>query len=286
MLDRVRPGAFADAGERHFALVAIERRRAHLDQLVVREGAIDLGDQGVGEALLAQLEDGVQDMGAGLEFLALRRRELSHAASIRSASMAKSSKAWLRRHVTDAYVLQAKQAGYRSRAAYKLLEIDKRDKLLRPGMRVLDLGAAPGGWSQVAADRVRPGGKVVAVDLLEMKPIAGVTIFKGDFREADLEGALGGKADLVLSDMMPNVTGVPLVDQARAAEITLAAIDLCKKSLQPDGALLVKVFHGEAFDEVLKALKAAFQSVAVRKPAASRGESRENYLLARGLKRH
>jgi 23S rRNA (uridine2552-2'-O)-methyltransferase len=199
--------------------------------------------------------------------------------------MAKSNKAWLRRHVTDAYVRQAKQAGYRSRAAYKLLEIDRKDRLLRPGMKVLDLGAAPGGWSQVAAEKVKPGGKVVAVDLLEMKPIPGVTILKGDFREADLEPALGGKADLVLSDMLPNVTGVPLVDQARAAELTLAAIALCKQVLRPEGAFLVKVFHGEAFDEVLRALKAAFETVAVRKPSASRGESRENYLLARGLKR-
>lgn len=197
-----------------------------------------------------------------------------------------SSKAWLRRHVTDAYVRQAKQAGYRSRAAFKLLEIDKRDHLLKAGMKVLDLGAAPGGWSQVAAEKVRPGGKVVAVDLLETKPIPGVTIFKGDFRTADLEGALGGRADLVLSDMMPNVTGVPLVDQARAAELTAAAIELCRRVLKPDGAFLVKVFHGEAFEQVVRALKATFQTVAVRKPAASRGESRENYLLARGLKSH
>ena len=199
--------------------------------------------------------------------------------------MAKSSKAWLRRHVSDAYVRQARQAGYRSRAAYKLLEIDRKYRLLRPGMRVLDLGAAPGGWSQVAAGKVRPGGRVVAVDLLETKPIAGVTILKGDFRQTDLEAALGGKADLVLSDMLPNITGVPLVDQARAAELTLAAIELCRKSLKPDGAFLVKVFHGEAFDEVLKALRAVFQTVEVRKPSASRGESRENYLLARGLKK-
>lgn len=197
-----------------------------------------------------------------------------------------SSKAWLRRHVTDAYVRQAKQAGYRSRAAFKLLEIDKRDHLLKAGMRVLDLGAAPGGWSQVTAEKVRPAGKVVAVDLLETKPIPGVTILKGDFRKADLEGALGGKADLVLSDMMPNVTGVPLVDQARAADLTVAAIELCRKVLKPDGAFLVKVFHGEAFEGVVRALEASFQTVAVRKPAASRGESRENYLLARGLKSH
>jgi 23S rRNA (uridine2552-2'-O)-methyltransferase len=199
--------------------------------------------------------------------------------------MAKSNKAWLRRHVTDTYVRQAKGAGYRSRAAYKLLEIDKRDKLLKPGMRVLDLGAAPGGWSQVAAEKVNPGGKVVAVDLLEVKPIHGVTIFKEDFREVDLEAALGGKADVVLSDMMPNITGVPLVDQARAAEVSMAAIELCRQVLKREGAFLVKVFHGAAFDEVLKELRAVFQTVAVRKPAASRGESRENYFLARGLKK-
>jgi 23S rRNA (uridine2552-2'-O)-methyltransferase len=199
--------------------------------------------------------------------------------------MAKSNKAWLRRHVTDTYVRRAKEAGYRSRAAYKLLEIDKRDKLLKSGMRVLDLGAAPGGWSQVAAEKVKPGGKVVAVDLLAVKPIHGVTIFKEDFREVDLEAALGGKADVVLSDMMPNITGVPLVDQARAAEVSMAAIELCRQVLKREGAFLVKVFHGAAFDEVLKELRAVFQTVAVRKPAASRGESRENYFLARGLKK-
>jgi len=127
---------------------------------------------------------------------------------------------------------------------------------------------------------------VVAVDLLAMKPVHGVTVLKGDFREADLEAALGGKADAVLSDMMPNVTGVPLVDQARAAELLLAAIQLCRKVLKPEGVFLAKMFHGEAFDEMLGALKASFQTVAVRKPAASRGESRENYLLARGVIGH
>jgi 23S rRNA (uridine2552-2'-O)-methyltransferase len=203
-----------------------------------------------------------------------------------NSSMAKSSKAWLRRHVTDAYVRKAKAAGYRSRAAYKLLEIDEKDKLLKPGMRVLDLGAAPGGWSQVAAEKVKPGGKVVAVDLLEIEPIRGVSLLRGDFREVDLERALGGKADVVLSDMMPNVTGVPSVDQARAAELIRAAIDLCRKVLKPEGVLLVKIFHGEAFEDVRRALEASFQTVAVRKPAASRGESRENYFLARGLKAH
>jgi len=200
--------------------------------------------------------------------------------------MAKSSKAWLRRHVTDAFVRKAKEAGYRSRAAYKLIEIDDRDRVLGPGMTVLDLGAAPGGWSQVAVQRTRPGGRVVAVDLLDVKPIAGVAVLKGDFRESALAEALGGPADVVLSDMMPNVTGVPLVDQARAAELIFEAIELCRKVLKPEGAFLAKIFHGGAFDEVRSALREAFHTVAVRKPVASRGESRENYLLARGLKQH
>ena len=200
--------------------------------------------------------------------------------------MARSSKGWIRRHVTDAHVKKARELGYRSRAAFKLLEIDAKDRLLKPGFKVLDLGAAPGGWLQVAAQKVGPRGRVVGVDLLPIKPVPGATIFQGDFRELDLAGALGGKADVVLSDMLPNVTGVPSVDQARAAELTLAGIGLCKKLLKPEGTFLVKVFHGEAFDEVLKALKAVFQTVAARKPAASRGESRENYLLARGLIRH
>lgn len=200
--------------------------------------------------------------------------------------MAKSSKAWLRRHLTDSYVRRAKDAGYRSRAAFKLLEIDAKDRMLKPGMTVLDLGAAPGGWSQVAAQKVGPGGKVLAVDLLELAPIRNVNFLQGDFRALDLEAALGAKADVVLSDMMPNVTGVPLVDQARAAELLLEAIQLCRKVLKPNGVFLAKVFQGEAFEEVLKTLKGSFQTVLVRKPTASRGESRETYLLGRGLDTH
>jgi 23S rRNA (uridine2552-2'-O)-methyltransferase len=197
-----------------------------------------------------------------------------------------SSKAWLRRHVTDAYVRRAKSAGYRSRAAYKLLEIDAKDRLLRPGMIVLDLGAAPGGWSQVAAEKVQPGGKVVAVDLLDMAPLPGVMVLKSDFREVDLETALGGPADAVLSDVMPNVTGVPMVDQARAAELILAAAELCRNVLKPEGIFLAKIFQGGAFEETRAALREQFQTVAVRKPVASRSESRETFLLARGRKTH
>ena len=188
--------------------------------------------------------------------------------------MAKSSKQWLRRHVTDPYVRKAHEQGYRSRAAYKLLEIDEKERLLRPGMTVLDLGAAPGGWSQVAAKK---GARVIAVDLLDMAPIPGVTVLKADFREITPEA----KVDLVLSDVSPNLSGVRGVDQERAAELTRAAVALCQRVLKPRGAFLVKVFHGEAFETLRKELMAAFQTVVVKKPAASRGESRENYLLAR-----
>ena len=202
--------------------------------------------------------------------------------------MAKSSKAWLHRHVTDRYVRQAKAEGYRSRAAYKLLEIDRKDRLLRPGMRVLDLGAAPGGWSQVVARKVGPQGRVVAIDLLQIAPISGVSVLRGDVREPQareaLREALGGTADLVLSDLSPNLSGIPGVDQARGAELAELALELAGEILKPTGALVVKVFQGEAFAEVLNRIKRAFKAVSVRKPGASRGESRETYVLARGLK--
>lgn len=196
--------------------------------------------------------------------------------------MAKSNKAWLRRHVTDPYVHKAKAQGFRSRAAYKLLEIDEKEKLFRPGGVVIDLGAAPGSWSQVAAQKIRPAGKVIAVDLLEIAPISGVTVLRGDFRDANLIGALeGGHADVVLSDVSPNLSGIPNVDQARFAELIHAALDFCEKGLKSGGVFVLKAFQGEAFDEVLHRLKQEFGSVKVVKPAASRGESRETYVVAR-----
>jgi len=198
--------------------------------------------------------------------------------------MAKSSKEWLRRHVTDAYVRKAKEQGYRSRAAFKLLEIDAKEKFLRPGATIVDLGAAPGGWSQVAAGKVKPGGRVVAIDLLKMAPISGVTVLQADFREEILiETLKGARADVVLSDLSPNMSGIPGVDQARAAEMTLAALDFCRQTLKPEGVFVVKVFQGEAFEEVLSRLKQDFKKVNVKKPAASRGESAETYVVSRGL---
>jgi 23S rRNA (uridine2552-2'-O)-methyltransferase len=194
--------------------------------------------------------------------------------------MAKSSKPWLRRHVTDLYVRKAREQGYRSRAAFKLLEIDSKERLFRPGQTVLDLGAAPGGWSQVAAGKVKPGGRVIAIDLLEIAPISGVTVHKGDFRKIVPEV----QVDVVLSDLSPNLSGIPDVDQARWLELAEGAVELCRKMLKPDGVFVVKAFHGEAFDPLMKSLKAAFAKVKVAKPPASRGESAETYVVARGLR--
>jgi 23S rRNA (uridine2552-2'-O)-methyltransferase len=194
--------------------------------------------------------------------------------------MAKSSKEWLRRHVTDHYVRKARQEGYRSRAAYKLVELDEKHSLFKPGMTVLDLGAAPGGWSQVAVQKVMPGGRVIAIDILEVAPISGVTILKGDFRQVSIEE----RADVVLSDVSPNLSGIPNVDQARLLELALAAIAVCAKLLKRDGVFVVKAFHGEAFDELRERLEALFTKVKVVKPSASRGESAETYVVARGLR--
>jgi 23S rRNA (uridine2552-2'-O)-methyltransferase len=196
----------------------------------------------------------------------------------------KSNKQWLRRHVTDPYVRKAREQGYRSRAAFKLLQIDSKENILKAGQLVVDLGAAPGGWSQVAAAKVRPGGSVIAIDLLPIAPISGVTALQGDFRSDGLLRAMeAAKADVVLSDLSANLSGIGNVDQARALELAGAAIDFCCRALKPEGVFVLKAFHGEAFEEVLKRLRATFRKVKVVKPLASRGESSETYVMARGV---
>jgi 23S rRNA (uridine2552-2'-O)-methyltransferase len=199
-----------------------------------------------------------------------------------------SSKQWLRRHVNDPYVQRSKKEGYRSRSAYKLMEIDERDKVLKPGMLVVDLGAAPGGWSQVAAKRVGPKGAVVAIDLLPMEPISGVTVLMADFASDEGVDAVGKnmarKADVVLSDMAPNMSGIAMSDQARSMELAEIARDFAQLHLKAEGVFIVKVFQGAGYDEYLRSLRAMFGKVVARKPASSRGESSEQYLLARGVK--
>lgn len=199
----------------------------------------------------------------------------------------KSSGRWLDRHFNDEYVKLAQRKGLRSRAAFKLIELQERDALIKPGMRVVDLGAAPGGWSQVAADLVGDAGKVIAMDLLEMEPMGGVTFIQGDFREdgplAELRESLDGQpVDLVLSDMAPNISGVASVDQPRAIYLCELALDFCRDALAPGGSLVVKAFMGEGFEPLLRDMRGAFERVASRKPKASRAKSREVYLVARG----
>jgi len=200
----------------------------------------------------------------------------------------KTHKAWMHEHVNDRFVQQAKRQGMRSRAAYKLEELCERDRLIAPGMTVVDLGAAPGGWSQIAAQRVGAKGKVIAVDVLEMAPIRGVSFIRGDFREPDtlarVEQALGGApVDLVISDMSPNISGIGMSDQARAAHLAELALDFAVKWLKPGGNLLLKAFQGSDYVALRTALRVHFRELLTRKPEASRGRSSEIYLLGKGF---
>jgi len=201
----------------------------------------------------------------------------------------KSSKSWLKEHFDDEYVRRAQKDGYRSRAIYKLIEIDKKDRLVKPGMTIIDLGAAPGGWSEYCVKKLSKKGTMVALDILPMEPIDGVSIIKGDFREDAVFDELmkvmnNNKADLVISDMAPNITGMDSVDMPRAYYLCELALDLAKLALQPGGGFLVKLFQGEGFEAYSKDLKTHFNKVVMRKPKASRARSREVYALATGFK--
>jgi len=201
----------------------------------------------------------------------------------------KSSGRWLQEHESDEYVQRARKEGYRSRAVYKLLEIDGKDKLFRNGMCVIDLGSAPGGWSQIAIKRVGEKGKVVALDILPMEPIDGVEFIQGDFREDGVFAELISRVessgvDLVISDIAPNISGMAAMDQPRAMYLTELALDTARQVLKPGGVFLVKLFQGEGYEEYLKDVRTSFAKVLIRKPKASRARSREVYLIARGFK--
>jgi 23S rRNA (uridine2552-2'-O)-methyltransferase len=196
-----------------------------------------------------------------------------------------SSSRWLRRQESDPYVRRAKQEGWRSRAVYKLVEMQERHRLMKPGGAVLDLGAAPGAWSQYAASVVRQKGRVIAVDLLEMDPIAGVEFVQGDFREPETLGKVLSciakqRLDLVMSDMAPNISGNRSVDQPRSMYLAELTVDLAGQVLKPGGSMVLKLFHGEGFDDFVRSARRRFGSVRVRKPAASRTQSRETYMVA------
>jgi len=196
----------------------------------------------------------------------------------------KTSNQWMKEHVSDFYVKQAQKEGYRSRAAYKLLEIDEQDRIFKKGMVVVDLGAAPGSWTQVALHKVGVGGKVIAFDILEMQPLSGVIFIKGDFREEnaiiELEQKLDGQfPDLVISDMAPNMSGIAVSDQARSMYLAELALAFAMEKLNHGGHFLVKVFQGREFDQFLREMRGGFKRVQIRKPKASRGRSNEVYLL-------
>jgi 23S rRNA (uridine2552-2'-O)-methyltransferase len=201
----------------------------------------------------------------------------------------KTSRAWMHEHVNDYYVKQARAQGYRSRAAFKLIEIDERDRLLRPGQIIVDLGAAPGGWSQIARDRLGRAGTVIALDLLEMEPLPGVDFIQGDFSDDTvlqrLEQALGGKrVDLVICDLSPNISGIGSSDQGRTIYLNELALEFARAQLQLQGAFLVKTFQGVGFEDLLRNMRQTFRSVVTRKPKASRDRSPELYLLGKGLR--
>jgi len=204
--------------------------------------------------------------------------------------MAKSkNRSWIKQHVKDPYVKMSQKDGYRSRASYKLLEIIDKDRLIRPGMTVVDLGAAPGGWSQVAMDLVGHEGRVHALDLLPMDGIAGVDFILGDFTEDEILQELLGlidkrPVDLVISDMAPNLTGSKAVDQPTSIYLVELAVDLACKVMKPEGVFIAKLFQGEGFDEFVRHVRTLFNTVSMRKPDASRSKSREVYMVAKGLK--
>ena len=198
-------------------------------------------------------------------------------------------KDWMQEHVSDRYVKRARAEGMRSRAAYKLAQIADRDRLLKPGMSVIDLGAAPGGWSQIAVARVGRKGRVVALDMLEMSPVPGVTFIRGDFRNVSVREELeqllaGSKVDLVVSDMAPNVSGIANVDQARALALAQLVGEFALKHLKPRGNLVVKTFQGAGYEQFLETLRGRFESVVTRKPEASRSRSSEVYVVATELR--
>ncbi|MEA2078733.1 MAG: 23S rRNA (uridine(2552)-2'-O)-methyltransferase RlmE [Pseudomonadota bacterium] len=201
----------------------------------------------------------------------------------------KSSHRWLREHFDDEYVKKAQRAGYRSRAVYKLDEIQQKDRIIKPGMAIVDLGAAPGSWSQYASGLVGGKGKVMAMDILPMEALPGVTFVQGDFRDDDVLDTLlqvleGQQVDLVMSDMAPNISGMDAVDQPRAMYLAELAVDYSEQVVRPGGVLLIKLFQGEGFDELVRGLRSHYQKVVIRKPGASRPRSREVYALARGRK--
>lgn len=308
MLDRRGAEPVGKLREDRVARRPVVVEDAHLDQAVRGERGVDLAFDAGCEPFAADHRNRVEVVGEGALFPALGSREFDrwHAAIIvaaREAAMKSASKgkklnrAWLHDHLTDPYVKLAQKEGYRSRAAYKLKEIDEAQKLFRPGQLVVDLGAAPGAWSQYLRRRFAPGGaahdaldgEIIALDLLDFEPIDGVRFLQGDFHDEsvvrELDAMLAGrKADVVVSDMAPNLSGIPSSDSARIALLVELAVDFARKHLAADGALVCKVFHGSGYSQLVELFKQTFRTVKAIKPKASRDRSAETFLVGRTLK--
>lgn len=294
MLNREGADRVANSFHQFFAGVALGAVDFYLDQLVRLQGAVNLAHDRRRQTVTGNADDGIQMVGARTQFAPPGGGKLAHSflKSFRGMDSTpmkrtKTSKAWMQEHVNDPYVQRAKTEGYRSRAAFKLMEIDDRDRLLRPGMIVVDLGAAPGSWSQVALRRVGTAGRVFALDLLAFEPLPGVEFVQGDFQDEavleEFESRLGDlRVDVVLSDMAPNMSGIDTVDQARSIYLGELALDFATRHLKPGGAFLVKVFQGEGFMQYRGEIQKHFNSLQVRKPKASRDRSAEVYLLGSG----
>ena len=260
----------------------------HLDELVMGECAVELRHHTVREACVAETHQRTQRMGETPQVLFLLFRKL-HRGIIVASPMPKRSKSsarWLAEHANDEFVKRAQREGWRSRAVFKLQEIQEKERLLRPGIRCVDLGAAPGGWSQYAARLLGGAGHLVATDILPMDAIPGVSFVQGDFRDegvlAEVLGAVGGeKVDLVLSDMAPNMAGIDAVDQPRSMYLAELALEFAGRVLVPGGDALIKLFQGAGFDEIIREARGRFGRVVTKKPKASRTRSPEIYLLAR-----
>ena len=286
------PRARADLRDDAVAIGAFHGPDTHLDQLVVGERAFDLIEHAATEPSGAQQDHCLAVVAESAQGLALRWAQ-RHGRNVSRTGYAvtkerKGRSPWMREHLRDQYVQRAQREGWRSRASFKLAEIIEADRLLRPGMLVVDLGAAPGGWSQYVAAALGGRGRVLAVDLLPMAALPGVEIVQGDLRDDSLHAAVlerlgGARAGLVMSDMAPNISGVRSVDQPRALELAEIALDLATQVLVPGGAFVVKLFQGEGVSGYQKAVRQRFGSVRSRKPDASRARSRELYIVAKGF---
>jgi 23S rRNA (uridine2552-2'-O)-methyltransferase len=276
-------------------LPAIRPKHSDLDEFVAFQGAFDFSHDTCRQALLADHHHGMQQIGLGAQCTSLCRIYRFHSIILSAGSSGlplghmSKSKNWMQQHVNDPYVIQARDRGYRSRAAFKLLELLDKEALNIKGQAVVDLGATPGSWSQVLAERVGLAGKVIALDVLEMEPLSGVEFIQGDFREesvlAQLEKSLAGAPlSLVVSDMAPNLSGVASSDQVRGIHLCELAVDFACNHMKKNGIFITKVFQGVGFPEFQQDMKRRFNVVVSRKPKASRGRSSELYLVGRGLK--